>query len=106
MKPDRSQKTSRLMCEVRAALKARDIRSVAAEEFSAPGVVVSYTDDPDVKSGAKFAAQGVQIAAGVPLMVDEGEGYRSFRIGLFGIDKLLDVDGCVARLEAALDKVT
>jgi aspartate aminotransferase-like enzyme len=91
--------------KVRAALAARGIQSVAAEGFGAPGVVVSYTDDPEVQSGRAFIAQGLQIAAGVPLMVGEGEGYRSFRIGLFGLDKLLDVDGCVARLEAALDKV-
>lgn len=90
--------------KVRAALKARDIRSVAADDFGAPGVVVSYTDDPTVKSGAKFAAQGVQIAAGVPLMCDEPADYSSFRIGLFGLDKLYDVDGAVQRLEQALDK--
>ena len=66
-------------------------------------MVVSYTDDPDVKSGKVFAAQGVQIAAGVPLMVDEGAEFSTFRLGLFGIDKLRDVDASVARLEAALD---
>ena len=90
---------------VRAALKARGIKSVAAEGFEAPGVVVSYTDDPEVQAGKKFAALGVQIAAGVPLMVGEGDDYRSFRLGLFGLDKLYDVDASVARLEAALDKV-
>lgn len=90
--------------KVRAALKARDIRSVAADGFGAPGVVVSYTDDPDVKTGAKFAREGVQIAAGVPLMCDEPADYSSFRIGLFGLDKLYDVDGAVGRLETALDK--
>ena len=88
---------------VRELLAARGIRSVAAEGFAAPGVVVSYTDDPDVKSGKVFAAQGVQIAAGVPLMVDEGAEFSTFRLGLFGIDKLRDVDASVARLEAALD---
>ena len=88
---------------VREMLAARGIRSVAAEGFAAPGVVVSYTDDPDVKSGKVFAAQGVQIAAGVPLMVDEGAEFSTFRLGLFGIDKLRDVDASVARLEAALD---
>lgn len=91
--------------KVRAALKARGIASVAAEGFEAPGVVVSYTDDPEVQAGRKFAALGMQIAAGVPLMVGEGEDYRSFRLGLFGLDKLYDVDASVARLEAALDKV-
>ena len=89
--------------KVRALLAARGIRSVAAEGFGAPGVVVSYADDPDVKSGAKFAANGVQIAAGVPLQVDEPQGFSTFRIGLFGLDKLYDVDATVARLEAALD---
>ena len=93
-----------LGAKVRDALTKRDIRSVAADGFGAPGVVVSYTDDPDVKTGAKFAKQGVQIAAGVPLMCDEPADYSSFRIGLFGLDKLYDVDGAVSRLEGALDR--
>ena len=87
----------------RAAFAARGLKSVAAEGFAAPGVVVAYTSDPEVKSGAKFLRAGVQVAAGVPLQVDEGPDYSSFRIGLFGLDKLKDVDGAVARLEAALD---
>jgi aspartate aminotransferase-like enzyme len=90
---------------VRAALAARGIKSVAAEGFEAPGVVVAYTDDPEVQSGKAFAALGLQIAAGVPLMVGEGDSYRSFRLGLFGLDKLVDVEASVARLEAALDEV-
>lgn len=90
---------------VRAALAARGVKSVAAEGFQAPGVVVSYTDDPEIQTGRKFAAQGLQIAAGVPLMVDEGADYRSFRLGLFGLDKLRDVPASVARLEAAFDAV-
>jgi aspartate aminotransferase-like enzyme len=90
---------------VRAMLADRGVRSVAAEGYTAPGVVVSYTDDPAIQTGKPFAELGVQIAAGVPLMCDEGEGFRSFRIGLFGIDKLADVDASVARLEAALDRV-
>ncbi len=90
---------------VRALLAARGIRSVAAEGFEAPGVVVSYTDDPEVQAGRKFAAQGVQIAAGVPLQCDEGPEFKTFRLGLFGLDKLYDVDASVARLEKALDKV-
>ena len=77
--------------------------AVAAEGFEAPGVVVVFTDDPALKTGAKFAAGGVQIAAGVPLQVDEGPDYMSFRLGLFGLDKLKNVDGAVTRLEAALD---
>ena len=90
---------------VRAALAKRGYKSVAADGFGAPGVVVSFTDNPDFKSGKAFAEEGVQIAAGVPLMVGEGDDYASFRIGLFGLDKLMDVDASVARLEAVLDKV-
>ncbi|MCC0068859.1 MAG: alanine--glyoxylate aminotransferase family protein [Rhodobacteraceae bacterium] len=88
---------------VRAELASRGIRSVAAEGFGAPGVVVSFTDDPDIQNGRKFLAKGIQIAAGVPLQVGEGEAYRSFRLGLFGLDKLYDVDGTVARVKRALD---
>ncbi len=90
---------------VRAALAAQGFRSVAADGYGAPGVVVSYTDNPEVQSGRAFAAQGMQIAAGVPLMVDEGPDYQSFRIGLFGIDKLKDVDASVARFETVLAQV-
>jgi aspartate aminotransferase-like enzyme len=90
---------------VRALLGARGIASVAAEGFGAPGVVVSYTDDPDVKNGSKFAAAGLQIAGGVPLMCGEGDDFSTFRLGLFGLDKLLDVDAAVARLESALDQI-
>jgi len=90
---------------VRALLASKGVRSVAAEGFRAPGVVVSYTDDPEVQAGRAFAQQGVQIAAGVPLQVGEGAEFRTFRIGLFGFDKLKDVDASVARLEVALDQV-
>ena len=89
--------------EVRAVLAARGVASVAATGFQAPGVVVSYTDDPDIQSGAKFRMAGYQIAAGVPLQVGEGAEYRSFRLGLFGLDKLADVGGTVARLTLGLD---
>jgi aspartate aminotransferase-like enzyme len=89
---------------VRAALAARGIRSVAADGFGAPGVVVSYTDDPGIQNGSKFGALGIQIAAGVPLQVGEPEGFSTFRLGLFGLDKLYDVDATVARLESALDQ--
>lgn len=91
--------------KTRALLAARNIRSVAAEGYGAPGVVVSYTDDPGIQNGSKFGALGVQIAAGVPLQVGEPEGFSTFRLGLFGLDKLYDVDATVARLEAALDQV-
>ena len=88
---------------VREALEARGFPSVAAEGFKAPGVVVSYTDDPEFQNGSKLLARGLQIAAGVPLQCDEGPDFRTFRIGLFGLDKLEDVDGTVQRLTTALD---
>ena len=90
---------------VRKVLADKGIRSVAAEGFGAPGVVVSYTDDPDVQSGSKFAAEGMQIAAGVPLQCDEPDDFRTFRLGLFGLDKLYDVDATLNRLVPVLDKV-
>ena len=90
---------------VRAMLAARGVKSVAAEGFGAPGVVVSFTDDPEIQNTKRFAALGLQVAAGVPLMVDEGPDYRSFRLGLFGLDKLKDVPASLARLEAAFDVV-
>ncbi|WP_299844759.1 aminotransferase class V-fold PLP-dependent enzyme [uncultured Roseovarius sp.] len=90
---------------VRAMLAGRGIRSVAAEGFGAPGVVVSYTDDPDIQNGKKFAAEGMQIAAGVPLQCNEPEGFRTFRLGLFGLDKLYDVPAALKRLEDVFDKV-
>jgi aspartate aminotransferase-like enzyme len=67
--------------------------------------VVSYTTDPDIQNGKKFAALGMQIAAGVPLQCDEPEGFMTFRLGLFGLDKLYDVPAALARLEKALDQV-
>lgn len=90
---------------IRALLAAKGFRSVAAEGFQAPGVVVSYTDDDGIRTGKKFADAGLQIAAGVPLRVDEPEDFKTFRIGLFGLDKLHDVEGAVARFAKALDSV-
>jgi len=90
---------------VRALLAEKGVKSVAAEGYGAPGVVVSYTDDPEIATGKAFAARGVQIAAGVPLECDEPADFRTFRIGLFGLDKLRDVEGTVARLKPALDAV-
>ena len=90
---------------VRALLAAKGLRSVAAPGFEAPGVVVSYTDDIDIHNGKKFAAVGLQIAAGVPLRCDEPEDYRSFRIGLFGLDKLQNIDRTIETVEKALDQV-
>ena len=91
--------------KVRALLKARGFKSVAAEGFEAPGVVVCYTTDDMIQNGKKFVEQGLQIAAGVPLQCDEPADYKTFRLGLFGIDKLKDVDGAVARLEKALNQM-
>ncbi len=91
---------------VREVLAKRGFTSVAATGYGAPGVVVSYTDDAGLQNGSKFSAQGVQIAAGVPLRCDEPEDYSTFRLGLFGLDKLYDVDATVARLEAVLDQVS
>ncbi|HET9597891.1 MAG TPA: hypothetical protein VFP65_20055 [Anaeromyxobacteraceae bacterium] len=90
---------------VRELLARKGFPSAAAPGFEAPGVVVSYTDDPGIHNGSKFAAAGLQVAAGVPLQCDEGPDFRTFRIGLFGIDKLRDVDGAVRRLEAAVNAV-
>lgn len=95
----------RLGNEVRSYLKGKGITSVAADGFGAPGVVVSYTDDPTIQNGSKFAALGMQIAAGVPLQCDEPDDFRTFRLGLFGLDKLYDVDGTLARLRKVLDQV-
>lgn len=91
--------------QVRALLADRGFASVAAPEFAAPSVVVVHTDDPELKSGAKFKARGVQIAAGVPLNCGEGEDWSTFRVGLFGLDKLGDVDGTVSRFAAHLDAI-
>jgi aspartate aminotransferase-like enzyme len=91
--------------KVRALLGARGIKSVAADGFQAPGVVVSYTDDPDMQNGSKFLAQGLQIAAGVPLQCDEPEGFKTFRLGLFGLDKLHNIDRTVGHLENALKRI-
>ncbi|MEM7429141.1 MAG: aminotransferase class V-fold PLP-dependent enzyme [Pseudomonadota bacterium] len=91
--------------KVRDLLRSKGFQSVAAEGFEAPGVVVCYTDDPDIQTGKKFAAQGMQIAAGVPLQCDEPADFKSFRLGLFGLDKLGDVDAAVGRLDQALSSV-
>ena len=90
---------------IRGLLDENGFKSVAAPGFEAPGVVVCYTDDPDLKTGKKFAAQGMQIAAGVPLQCDEPDDFQTFRIGLFGIDKLRNVDRSVESFEQALKAV-
>ena len=91
--------------KVRALLESKGIKSVAAEGFKAPGVVVNYTTDGDMQNGKKFAAQGMQAAAGVPLQCDEGDDYKTFRLGLFGLDKLHNIDRTVANLESVLDQI-
>ena len=91
--------------KVRRLLEAQGFKSVSAEGFQAPGVVVSYTEDKLIHNGSKFSSIGMQIAAGVPLQCDEGEDYQSFRIGLFGLDKLKDVDAAVKRLGDAIDQI-
>ncbi len=91
--------------KVRALLAEHGFPSVAAPGFEAPGVVVSYTDDPDIRTGRAFAAEGMQIAGGVPLRCGEPDDFSTFRIGLFGLDKLMDVDGTVERLAAVLERV-
>lgn len=90
---------------VRRMLDDKGVQSVAADGFGAPGVVVSYTNDPEVQTGKKFAAQGMQIAAGVPLQVGEPEGFSTFRLGLFGLDKLYDVEGTLGRLKLVVEEV-
>ena len=91
--------------KVRAVIESKGFKSVAAEGFQAPSVVVSYTNDPDIKSGKVFMEQGLQIAAGVPLECDEGENFMTFRIGLFGLDKLHNLERTVQNLKKALDAI-
>ncbi|NGR07744.1 alanine--glyoxylate aminotransferase family protein [bacterium SGD-2] len=90
---------------VRALLRERGFPSVAAAGFEAPGVVVSYTTDDGIQSGRKFAEAGVQAAAGVPLQCGEPADFKTFRLGLFGLDKWADVDATVERLARALDQI-
>ena len=95
---------ARLGKEARELLASRGIKSLAADGFGAPGVIVNHTTDSDIQNGSRFAQAGFQIAAGVPLMCDEPEGFSTFRIGLFGIDKLMNVDRTLDYLKEALDK--
>lgn len=91
--------------KIRAVFDKHGIASVAAKGYQAPGVVVVYTDRDDMHKGTAFAAQGLQIAGGVPLKVGEPDTFKTFRLGLFGLDKLTDIDGTVSRFEQALEKV-
>ncbi|KRH99356.1 aminotransferase class V-fold PLP-dependent enzyme [Curvibacter sp. PAE-UM] len=94
-----------LGAKVRDLLEARGFVSVAADGFKAPGVVVSYTTDPEIQNGKKFLALGLQTAGGVPLQCDEPADFSTFRVGLFGLDKLHNPDRSVAQLAGALDKL-
>lgn len=91
---------------VRALLREKGFKSVAADGFAAPGVVVSYTDDDGIHSTRKFAAVGIQAAAGVPLQCDEPSDFKTFRLGLFGLDKLHNLDRTVGNLKRALDAMS
>ncbi|MGE0096919.1 MAG: aminotransferase class V-fold PLP-dependent enzyme [Hydrogenophaga sp.] len=99
------QEQMALGSQVRELLQSHGFASVAASGFQAPGVVVSFTTDPDIQSSKKFLAQGLQTAAGVPLQCDEGPDFKTFRIGLFGLDKWHDVPGTLQHLEKALATV-
>lgn len=90
--------------KIRVLLESKGFKSVAADRYKAPGVVVSYTDDPEIHNGKKFRQAGIQIAAGVPLKCDEPADFRTFRLGLFGLDKLHNVDRTVETLASALDQ--
>ena len=92
--------------KVRALLAERGIKSVAADGFGAPGVIVSYTSDDEIKTGKKFADLGLQIAAGVPLQCDEGPDFKTFRLGLFGLDKLKNIDRTITTLAQTIDKIS
>lgn len=94
-----------LGAKTRAMLAGLGFPSVAAAGFESPGVVVSYTDDAEISNARKFIAQGLQAAAGVPLMCEEPADFRTFRVGLFGLDKWADVDGTVERLRAAVQRI-
>jgi len=91
--------------KVRALFESRGLASVAADGFKAPGVVVSYTTDPEIQNSKKFLAIGLQTATGVPLQCDEPADFMTFRVGLFGLDKLRNVDRTVAMLAGALDEL-
>ena len=91
---------------VRAMMASKGIQSVAAPGFEAPGVVVSYTSNDGLHTGKAFIAEGLQTAAGVPLRCDEPADYKTFRVGLFGLDKLHNIDRTVASLEKALDRIS
>ena len=94
-----------LGAKVRALFESRGVKSVAADGFKAPGVVVSYTEDPEISSSKKFLGHGLQTAGGVPLQCDEPADFMTFRVGLFGLEKLHNMGRTVAHLASALDKI-
>jgi aspartate aminotransferase-like enzyme len=95
-----------LGARVRKLLESKGFKSVAAPGYQAPCVVVSYTTDPEIQNGKKFMEVGLQTAAGVPLQVGERSDFRTFRLGLFGLEKLTHVDRAIQHLSEALDKIT
>jgi aspartate aminotransferase-like enzyme len=104
---DRAKRAQQELGErVRRVMVDHGMASVAAAGFQAPTVVVSYTTDPGIQSGAKFVQAGLQTAAGVPLQCDEGTEFRTFRVGLFGLDKLGHIDRTVVTLDEALRRIT
>ncbi len=88
--------------KVRQLLSSYGFNSVAAPGFEAPGVIVCYTDNPAIQNGKVFMEAGMQVAAGVPLMCDEGDDFKTFRLGLFGLDKLKNIDRTVKSLDQTL----
>ena len=86
-------------------LESKGFKSVAAEGFKAPSVIVCYTNDKDIQNGSKFIKEGIQVAAGIPLMCDEDENFQTFRIGLFGLDKLHNIERTVHNLESAINRI-
>ena len=99
------QRQQELGERIRDLLENNGIKSVAADGFYAPGVVVSYINNPGIQNGSQFLEQGIQIAAGVPLMCNEPEGFSTFRLGLFGLDKLNNIDRTVTVFGKALDQI-
>jgi aspartate aminotransferase-like enzyme len=99
------QEQIELGARVRELLESRGIQSVAANGFKSPGVVVSYTSDPEIQSSKKFLALGLQTASGVPLQCDEPADFMTFRIGLFGLEKLHNIDRSISHLSSALDQL-
>lgn len=91
--------------QVRTMLESKGFKSVAAEGFKAPTVIVCYTDDKDIQNGSRFMKEGIQVAAGIPLMCDEGENFQTFRIGLFGLDKLHNIERTLNHLKLAVERI-